>query len=219
MLKKTRVELELIADPDMYLMIERGIRGGVSMISNKYAKANNSYLPSHNPTQPSTYITYLDANNLYGDAMSRVLPTGNFCWMSDQELTTFDVQRIPDDSSTGYILEVDLEYPEELHDLHSDYPLAPEKMKVRDELLSNYSLHLKEKLGLKGPSAEKLVPNLSNKEKYVVHYQTLKQYLQLGMQLINIHRVLKFNQADWLKQYISFNTEMRKRTLRKISSN
>ena len=210
MLKKTKVWLDLIDDIDMYLMIERGIRGGVSMISNKHAKANNPYLPNHDPSQPNTYIMYWDANNLYGDGMSRPLPTGHFCWLTEHEMVHFDVQSIPDDSETGYILEVDLEYPNDLHHLHSDYPLAPENMIVTDDLLSPHTLALKEKLTLKGPSTQKLVPNLFNKTKYILHYQNLKQYLRLGMKLIKVHRVVEFAQSPWLKPYINFNTEMRK---------
>ena len=211
MLRMTKVELELIDDIDMYLMIEGGIRGGISMISNKYAKANNPYLEDYDASQPTRYITYLDANNLYGDAMSRVLPTGDFCWMSEDQLATFDVMDVPDDSPTGYILEVDLEYPKDLHNLHSDYPLAPENMTVTEDLLSPHTLKLKEKLNLKGASARKLVPNLFNKTRYVLHYQNLKQYIQLGMKLTKIHRGVEFSQCAWLKPYIDFNTDMRKK--------
>lgn len=210
MLKMTKVQLELIDDIDMYLMIESGIRGGISMISNKYAKANNPYLQDYDASQPNEYITYLDANNLYGDAMSRALPTGDFCWMTEDQLTTFDVMNISDESPTGYILEVDLEYPKHLHNLHSDYPLAPENMAVTEDLLSPHTLKLKKKLDLKGPSSKKLVPNLFDKKKYVVHYQNLKQYIQLGMRMTKIHRAVEFSQSPWLKGYIDFNTQMRK---------
>ncbi len=210
MLRMTKVELELLDDIDMYLMIERGVRGGVSMISNKYAKANTPYLPNNDPTQPERYLMYWDANNLYGDAMSKPLPMEGFCWMTDQELVDFDVIGIPEDFERGYILEVDLEYPKELHNTHSDYPLAPENMVVSDELLSQYTLGLKKKLDLKGPSTHKLVPNLLDKTNYVVHYRNLQLYIQLGMRITKIHRGVDFIQAPWLQPYIQFNTEMRK---------
>ena len=119
-LKMTKVELELLTDIDMLLMVEKGIRGGVSMISNRYSKANNKYMgDKFNLSEPSKYIQYLDANNLYGAAMSMKLPTHGFKWMNDKELLVW--RKIP------CILEVDLEYPNKLHDLHKDCPLAPEK--------------------------------------------------------------------------------------------
>ncbi|GFX95332.1 uncharacterized protein TNCV_849221 [Trichonephila clavipes] len=124
-LKMTKVRLELLTDIDMHLFIEKGIRGGVAMISHRYAKANNAYLSNYDSSLPSSYIIYLDANNLYGWAMSQHLPTHDFSW-TDEDVNFMNV---PDDSEIGYIFEVDLEYPDELHDLHSCYPLAPEKLK------------------------------------------------------------------------------------------
>ena len=115
---------------------------------------------------------------------------------------------VSNDSETGYILEVDLEYPSSLHDAHSDYPLAPENKTVSDEMLSAHSKVLKEKLGIKG-NASKLIPNLSNKKKYVLHYRNLKYYMSKGILLSKIHRVLEFTQSSWLKSYIDFNTERR----------
>ena len=119
-LKTTGVELELLSDVDMLLMVERGIRGGISTITTRYGKANNKYMgKDFNKNEPSKYIQYLDANNLYGAAMSMKLPTHGFKWMTNKELSIWE--KIP------CILEVDLEYPKELHDLHNDYPLAPER--------------------------------------------------------------------------------------------
>ncbi|GFU67333.1 uncharacterized protein TNCV_2372251 [Trichonephila clavipes] len=122
----TKVRLELLTDIDMHLFIEKGIRGGVAMISHRYAKANNAYLSNYDSSLPSSYIIYLDANNLYGWAMSQHLPTHDFSW-TDEDVNFMNV---PDDSEIGYIFEVDLEYPDELHDLHNCYPLAPEKIEV-----------------------------------------------------------------------------------------
>ncbi|XP_028416044.1 uncharacterized protein LOC114539626 [Dendronephthya gigantea] len=129
-LKMTEVELELLTDPDMYLFIEEGLRGGISMISNRYGKANNPYIPDYDPEKETSYVMYLDANNLYGWAMSQPLPTGEFDWLTDQEIAELDITDVADDDEKGYILEVDLHYPSDLHDLHNDYPLAPEKMKI-----------------------------------------------------------------------------------------
>ena len=181
-LKITDVKLELLTDIDMLLMVEKGIRGGVSMISNRYGKANNKYIgDKFNPSELSKYLMYLDANNLYGTAMSMKLPTSGFKWMNNKELSVWE--KIP------CILEVDLEYPEELHDLHNDYPLAPERINC--------------------DKVEKLIPNLRDKKKYVIHYKNLKQYLKLGLKLKRIHRGIKVVESEWLKPYIDMNTKLR----------
>ena len=159
-IKYTGVELDLLDDPDMYLMVESGMRGGVSMITKKFAQANNPYVDDYDPAKPINYLIYLDANNLYGWAMSQKLPEKEFDWMTEQQLQNFDVTQISDDAETGYILEVDLEYPAEIHDLHSDLPVAPEQRKVPEEELSPYSTGLKTKLQLKGQAHPKLIPNL-----------------------------------------------------------
>ena len=184
-LKITGVELELLSDIDMLLMIEKGIRGGVSMISNRYGKANNKYMgESFNEKEPSKYIQYLDANNLYGWAMSKPLPTHGFKWMKMDEFETWELHPC--------ILEVDLEYPKNLHDLHNDYPLAPEQIMVN--------------------KTSKLIPNLGDKKKYVLHYEDLRQYLKLGLKLTHIHRGIKFKESPWLEKYISLNTKLRTET-------
>ena len=183
-LKKTGVELELLTNVDMLLMVEKGIRGGVSMVSKRFARANNKYMGKKFKSKKTPkYIQYLDANNLYGVAMSMKLPTKGFKWMNNGELLVWE--KIP------CILEVDLEYPKELHDLHSDYPLAPERINC-----------IKNKV-------EKLIPNLWDKKKYVLHYKNLKQYLELGLKLKPIHRGIKFEESEWLKPYIDMNTELR----------
>lgn len=115
-----------MTDPDMLLFIEKGMRGGVSVISNRYARANNPYIEGYDSQQDTNYLLYLDANNLYGFSMSQSLPYEEFRWLTEQEIEHLDVRNISDDGEEGYILEVDLEYPSELHNLHSDYPLAPE---------------------------------------------------------------------------------------------
>ena len=209
LLKKTGVELELLTDYDMHLFIEKGLRGGISMVSKRYAKANNPHVTGYNPDKPNTYILYLDANNLYGWAMSQPLPIGGFEWVTDpQKLQEEYIVWIKEDTKTGYIYEVDLEYPHELHDTHNSYPLAPESMKIKKEWLSEYQQQL---LG-KSVIPEKLVPNLCNKKKYVVHYRNLQLYLSLGMKLTKVHRALKFNQDAWMKPYIELNTNLRKNT-------
>ncbi|CAH2108775.1 unnamed protein product [Euphydryas editha] len=171
MLKYTKIELELLTDFDKIAFIRAGIRGGVSQCSNRYTKANNQYLTSYDETKCKSFLAYFDANNLYGWAMSQYLPVGGFEWVDPD--TNFN---IPDTSEYGFILEVDLKYPDELHDLHSDLPLCPENICVGNT------------------KNIKLVPNLNNKTKYKIHYRNLKQCLKLGIQLQKVHRVLKFNQ-------------------------
>ena len=189
-LKLTKVKLELISDYDMLLMIQQGIRGGVSTIANRFAHANNKYMGSaFDENKPSSFVSYLDANNLYGWAMSKPLPVRGFKWMSEEELD--DWRNLSDIDGEGCFLEVDLEYPENLHDLHNDYPLAPENI-VPD-----------------GSKVRKLIPNLSNKTKYVVHYENLKQYERLGLQVAKVHRGIWFEEEAWLKTYIDLNTKLR----------
>ena len=166
----------------MLLMVEKGIRGGVSMISTRYGKSNNKYMgETFDNKQPSKYIAYLDANNLYGWAMSKSLPTHGFKWMEVNDLENWE--------NYSCILEVNLEYPWSLHDLHNDYPLAPEHIKVK--------------------KIDKLIPNLGNKKNYVIHYENLKQYLSLGLKLVKIHRGIKFEESQWLEKYITLNTNLR----------
>ena len=181
-LKITNVELELLSDIDMLLMVEKGIRGGVSMVSNRYGKANNKYMgDKFVASESSKYIMYLDANNLYGWAMSKPLPTHGFKWMGESELENWEKH--------SFILEVDLEYPKSLYDLHNDYPLAPEQIEVN--------------------KVNKLIPNLRDKKNYVIHYENLKQYLSLGLRLVKIHSGIKFVESPWLKKYIDLNTNLR----------
>ncbi|XP_065642665.1 uncharacterized protein LOC136074289 [Hydra vulgaris] len=178
-LKLTKINLELISDYDMIFMIQNGIRGGISTISNRLGNSNNKYMDNYDETKPSQFIQYLDANNLYGWAMGKPLPTHGFKWMDD----------LKDWKSIPCILEVDLDYPDHLHDEHNDYPLAPERIKV--------------------DKVEKLIPNLNHKKNYVIHYENLKLYERLGLVITKIHRGIAFEESDWLKQYIELNTNLR----------
>ena len=207
MLKITNIELEKISDIDKYLLIEKGLRRGISYIAKRYAKANNKYLNDYDPKKPSTFISYLDMNNLYGWAMSEYLPYGCFKWLKN--IDKCDIMSISDKSPIGYFLEVDLEYPKGLHELHNDFPLAPEKLAVSSDMLSKYCKKIADKYEIKVGDVKKLISNLGNKTNYVVHYRNLQLYLSLGINLTKIHRVLKFKQSHWMKKYIDFNTEKR----------
>ena len=212
MLKMTKVELELFTEPEQLLFIEQGIRGGVSMISNRHSKANNAYLPDFDPEEETKYIVYLDANNLYGWSMSQPLPIRNFRFLPKDEIENFNLKNLSDYDDKGYILEVDLEYPDHLHDLHNDYPLAPEHYSVPGDMLSPAAKELLAKFNRKVPKMgqKKLIPTLLRKNKYIVHYRNLQYYLEKGMKLCGIHRILEFDQEAWLAPYINFNTEKRK---------
>ena len=127
MLKMTKIELELISSIGVHLLVEKGMRGGISYIAKRYSKPNNKYMKDYDCSKESKFITYLDANNLCGWAKSLCLPCGGFKWLSIKEIDKLDVNSLGENSSIGYILEVDLEYPVKLHNLHNDYPLALEK--------------------------------------------------------------------------------------------
>ena len=210
MLKMTDIKLELMTDIDMFQFIEKGLRGGISYITNRYSKANNKYMKDYNKDKPSKYIMYLDANNLYGWAMSQYLPTGGFKWLKKNKIDNLDLGKYNEQSKKGLILEVDLEYPNELHDIHNDYPLAPEKVKVTENMLSNYCKRIADKYSISTGLVHKLIPTLSNKKKYVLHYRNLQLYINIGLKVSKVHRVLEFDQSPWLKQYIDYNTEKRK---------
>ena len=208
MLKTTGVKLEQISEIDKYLFIEKGLRGGVSYIAKKYARVNNKYMKNYDPKKPSKFIIYLDMNNFYGWGLSGYLPYDEFEWL--KTVDGFDANSISEKSPIGYFLEVDLEYPDELHELQNDYPLALEKLAVSSDMLSKYCKKVADKYRIKVGDVKKLISNLGNKTKYVLRYRNLQLYLSLGMKLTKIHKVLKFKQCDWIKRYIDFNTEKRR---------
>ena len=222
MLKMTNIKLELMTDIDMFQFIEKGMRGGISYIANRYSKANNKYMKNYDEKAPSKYIMYLDANNLYGWAMSQYLPTGDFKWLSPKQIEKINLGKYTENSKKGMILEVDLEYPQELHDLHNDYPLAAEKLCMTKNMLSPYCKQILEKFNITIGQVKKLIPTLADKQKYVLHYRNLQLYLDLGLKLKKVHRVLMFNQSPW-QNSILISTHKRepmpKTALRKISSN
>ena len=193
------------------------MRGGITMVGKRHAKANNPYVEGYNPAEPTNYITYLDANNLYGWAMSQYLPISGFHWkrvMTTEE----EIKKKSRITSKGWILEVDLEYPEELHDAHNNFPLAPEKRATEPWKMSEYQRQLMSELGLEPPNTEKLVLTLEDKEKYVTHYKNLQFYLSQGMKLKKVHRVLEFDQEPWMRPYIRMNTDFRKKAKSEFES-
>ena len=189
-LKKTSIKLELLTDYDMLLMVDKGIRGEICHSIHRHAKANNKYMKNYNKNEESSYIQYLDANNLYGWAMSQKLPVNGFKWIDSNEINEEFIKNYNENNKKGYILEVDVKYPKKLHDSHSDLPFLPRRMKI--------------------DKCKKLVCNLQNKKQYVVHIKSLKQALNHGLKLKKTHKIIEFNQNAWLKPYIDMNTELRK---------
>ena len=191
-LKKTNVELELLTDYDMLLTVEEGIRGGICHAIQRYAHANNKYMKDYDRKKKSSYIQYLDANNLYGKAMTEKLPVRGFKWVND--ISKIDEDFVKDynkNDNKDYILDVDVDYPNKLQNLHTDLPFLPERMIINN--------------------TKKLVCNLNDKKNYIVHINVLKQALDHGLKLRKVHRIIEFEQEALLKEYIDVNTELRKK--------
>ena len=178
MFKKTNIRLELLTDYDMLLLVEEVIKGGICHSIHRYARANNKYMKNYDENKESSYIQYLDANNLYGWAMTQTLPVNGFKWVNNEINEEF-IKKYDENSDKGYILKVDIKYSKKLHDLHSDLPFLPKRMKI--------------------DKCKKLMCNLCNKNKYVVHIKSLKQALNHGLKFKKVHRILEFNQEAWLK--------------------
>lgn len=211
-LKMSKSTLELLTDIDMYQMIESGIRGGICLVSKRFARANNPYLKqTFNKSLPTSYIISLDVNNPYGSAMANnKLPISQFRWLTFEEIEKFNVMKISDTANKGYILSVDLDYPQSLHDKHNNFPMAPEHKVINYELLSPYQKEMLKILKLKSNSTPKLLTTLERKNNYVLHYRNLKFYVKHGLVIKQIHKVLEFKQTEWIKPYIIFNNDKRK---------
>ncbi|XP_050529173.1 uncharacterized protein LOC126898823 [Daktulosphaira vitifoliae] len=164
MLKYTRMKLELLNDYDMLLMVEQGIRGGLVQAVKHYAKANNPKTPDYDPSKPDSWIVYQDCNNLYGWAMSQPIPYGGFRWYKGADFLA-DLQSLSDTGNTGRIYEVDVSYPQKLHDEYNDLPFLPGNDVPP------------------GSKETKLMATLKPKQRYVVHYVNLKQAIAHGLQV------------------------------------
>ncbi|XP_035714999.1 uncharacterized protein LOC110858869 [Folsomia candida] len=221
-LLSTKVKLELVTDQDMYNTIESGIRGGVSMISHRYSEAYNKYMEDYEEgVKEDSFLLYIDKNNLYGEALQEPLPVSDFQWESQEfidNLSIDDILAWGDEDEIGRILVVNLEYPCELHLLseHNEYSLAPEKITIsmnqlsqhQRELLTSYNIKYSEK-------QKKLVPHLGSRKMYPVHYRNLKYYLEKGMVLTKIHKIIKFVQRPWLKDFVNLCCDLRRKATNK----
>ena len=171
-LKKTGMKLDLITDPNMLLLFERGIRGGITQVVKRYTKANNKYMNDYDRKESSRYLQYLDANNLYGWMMSQPLPTGGFKWV-DIEPEEVIESLVREDR--GFLMEVNVLYPKELHNKHNDLPFMCGRMKIG--------------------GVDKLVAYLCYKKRYMIHIRALQQALDHGLVLEKIHSIIEFKQS------------------------
>ena len=214
-LKFTKVRIELIKDPDMHLMIKKGLRGGMSVICLRYAEANNPETPGYDPTKPLSYIIYLDANGLYAWAMTQPLPLRAFKWINPESFSLSELGAV---IGKGHFLEVDIDYPPHLHERHNDYPMAPETIVVKDDMLSPLQVQNipRGKSGqlLRG-KVKKLVPNLMKKTNYIVHHRVLKKYIDEGLVVTKVHKVIEFEESDFFTKFIDETTQMRKKAQEK----
>ena len=210
MLKMIKFKFDLSSDLDMHMFFEKGARGRISYISNRYSEANKK---SYDPKQESKHFIYLDENSLYGYAMSTFLPTSGFKYIDPKK---FDLNKYTSNTSKGCFLEVDLECPKELRELHNDYPLAPNKIEIKREMQSEYQLKITNLCNITIGNIKKLMPKYFDKEKYVFHYENLQLYLRLELKLKKIHCVLEFNQLQWLKP---LNTEFNSQKRMKVEKN
>ena len=230
LLKHIDRPIPLITDPEMYWMIQPNIRGGICHASVRYARAKNKLMGSlYDPRQPTSYIMEVDANNLYGWAMSQEMPDGEFVLVNQDEcremelllnyadgrIAIFDLRlfnhRVTDDEKKSFIFEVDLEYPTELHDRDDDYPLAPEVMTIEPETTGVKQHNLRTQyFGAACPFSRKLICSFLFKKHYVVLGRLLRFYLDRGMRLGKVHRAIRFNLSPYVAGYIANNTEKRK---------
>ncbi|CAG8589640.1 839_t:CDS:1 [Acaulospora morrowiae] len=209
--KSSGVKIQLISDMDKYLTVENGIRGGMTIVSHRYVKANNEKCPDYNSSKTKSWIIYEDMSALYSGAMTQYLPTKILDKVTPEEIPV--IQSIASDAEIGYMLETDIEALINLHNFFADYPLAPEKQIIPENWLSLYNERLvrdKEFRRGKYVSGEKLLQTFLPKKNYVVHYQALQLYMKYGLKITKIHVALKFRQSPWMKTYIEENIRKRK---------
>ena len=218
-LRHSSLTLELLSDINQYLFIIKGIRGGMSMVSKRHAVTNNKYVEGYNSSKSSSFILYLDANNLYGRAMQEYLPWKNFEWMSPHQLNYDFIKRLEPEGEVGCIIQCRLEYPVALHDYHSDYPLAPIKKSIPYGMLSPVARMICDKHKLKRTTnVEKLLATVEDKDFYILHYRNLQLYVSLGLRVKKIHARMIFKQGPIMKSYVDFNSEKRAQATNKFDT-
>ena len=190
------------------LFFERGIRGGISGVSElRHFTANNHHLNSFDPNEKTTFGVFFDVTTLYTGTMQKMMPLGNY--KRNSVITHDQIFGTPEDSNVGYFVEVDLKYPQHLHDSNNGLPLAPEKLCIRSSWISPFA----KTFGLKSSKTPKLVEILSDEKNYVCHYENLKFYVNHGLVVDKLHRVCEFEQRKWLGVYKEKNTVIRKQAV------
>eukprot|EP01060_Flectonema_neradi_P002958 TRINITY_DN1184_c1_g1_i3.p1 TRINITY_DN1184_c1_g1~~TRINITY_DN1184_c1_g1_i3.p1 ORF type:complete len:1193 (+),score=204.74 TRINITY_DN1184_c1_g1_i3:83-3661(+) len=214
MLLKTGVHLEQITDPDMYMFFEQQKRGGLTMAVQRHVKSNFPEMVDYDKEKDNQYLWYTDANNLYGWAMMKNLPEYNLQWVDDEGLKdlTEDFIRSYDVNSkeavnTGFTIEVDLSYPEDLHKEHWDFPLAPYNRSVSYSELADYQKELIDEK--KQGKHEKLICDFNDRRRQIYNIEYLKFLIDHGLKLEKVHRAVSYQQSDWLKRYIEVNSKLR----------
>jgi len=224
MLLFTNVKLDLLHDMEMYKFFEQAKRGGTTFLNEHYMKANNKYIDGYDPKKPSIFLIDEDENNLYGDSMSRSLPTGNFSWVAKGLLDNLPSRKIADQDKTGYTLEIDMHLPPEHHKKLKDFPPVCERTIISaSECSPNETVHIQpRKTKLSDKTLEDVVDNdpldsqsllvnhLKPVKNYVVNLQMLQLQMQLGYFVTKVHRAISYDQSPWLRPYIEFNTAKRR---------
>ena len=207
--KMTGERIDLLRDLEMYTFFERGIRGGMTFV-NKHLVRKETI--THNHTQLTQHLAYIDQNNLYGSSLSKPLPHSEFSWIEDLTIFTSEfILNLDEKGDWGYTLEVDLGYPEHLHHKTADFPLAPEAGFITEDMFTDFMFahYQLSNPNRKYKSSRKLLLTQYNRENYIVHYAVLKFYLTMGLILKKVHRVIKYKQKAWLKDFISYNSQQR----------
>jgi len=220
---QSRADFQFIKDLEMIEMIHEGIRGGSSVLCNKFLKANNEACENYDPKLPRSHILYADANSLYPSCFLENMPHSSYEWLEEEELNKIDFLNLSPNHEYGYVLNVDLKYDPVLHDAHKYFPMALEHRVITD---SQVSVHQREQYDLyKGwignPfKTKRLVATLLDKTNYVLYNKNLQYYLQMGMSLTRINKGFRFLQTNWLSEVVQTNLkcEMRKNAKDEITS-
>ncbi|KAE8741577.1 hypothetical protein FOCC_FOCC012870 [Frankliniella occidentalis] len=211
-LKFTNEQVEIITDPDMYQMFELQKRGGMACIMQRYSVANVPGTSTYDPEKPERHILIFDVNALYSNEMCKKLPYSDYTWVGSDQLAKIDWSRITENDDKMYTVEVDLEYPQELHRSHDEWPCAVERCQVPERWLSPYQQGLAQHLSKGQLQEPKLIAHLGPRRNYVVHGTVLSLYLRLGLRVTKFHRGVEYVQKAWLKPYIEDLMRERQRT-------
>jgi hypothetical protein len=186
MLKFSKVKIDKISESDIQNFATKSVRGGICVVNRKIVEANNHYMKNFDSNLPESYLMYLDFNSLYSKTMLYKLPVSNFRFLEKEEIQNFDLDEVDLEGDYGFILEVDIVYPNSVRIGHNELPFFPVKQKIANS------------------NEEKLLLTLEDKDHYIVHARNLKHGIDNGLKIKNIHKILTFKQSDFMKGYIEF---------------